>query len=76
MWYILYSLTSGPLEEYGHEGAEVTFLVGEGVVEGGKTAAGEVLHGAYVLYVSWILTLAGHPHHVGFRFAGLEKSDS
>lgn len=66
-------LTPGLLEEHSDEGAEVTFLVGEGIVIGGEASTWDVLHWPNVLNVSRILSLAGHPHRVRFRFSRLER---
>lgn len=65
-------LTPGLLKEHSDERAEVSLLIGEGIVECREAPPGDVLHRPDILHVSWVLALAGYPHCVGFRLAGLE----
>lgn len=64
-------LTPRLLKEHSDQGAEVSFLVGEGVVIRGEASSGNVLYGSNVLDVSRVLALAGYPHGVRFWFGGL-----
>jgi len=48
-----------------NNGGEVAGGVPVGEVVAGESLPGEVLDGANILFISWVLTLAGHPDHLG-----------
>jgi len=59
----------GGVELNSNNGGEVARGVPVWEVVAGESLPGEVLDGANILFISWVLTLAGHPDHLGDNIA-------